>query len=648
MHCLKRSLALSAMFGGLVGAAGLVQPAHADQTYNSGSIVLKRAGHNQWGAPGEYGILDWKKTHPFAFSQRFGPVVDVGIDPVSDTVGGGLEFNVNGEVGVGITVTGKNGEVNVTYPMNVVLTYPDPRTLRPGDTFTIHSSFARSGNGTLSTSAPDFGFKLRGILSGTLGIDAAIWYPGPLDSRVTLLEPTGVDLSTTIFDTDFPGFKEVVGATGDFSLFDGVVEGTYKFPSVKATGGNGPGSSLVASGSDEFIHVEASITEAILLAVTGAPIDLQGSDSIFDGALSYEYSLLDLYLGGGFSLLQNFEFNPKPLVSLQLSNGETKTFYVGDSITLTMPAPAPGAVANDLTLAPTFTTEGTVRNKSDLRATVGLYFEPLTLGLGVHVGPVDFDETWSPFGTITIFEEQFDVSLIDKTFTMKGFNAVNGTPFTVEGYRYATPTLSQVTPQLVKLNSGAFSLGVTGTNFVDAYTNGSGTSAGSKVRWDGSERPTTFGSDTQLTAAISAADAAVEGVHQVTVQNPAPGGGASNNVPVIVDGTPPVIAGTATPSVLDKTGNPNLLISVTVAGKITDALSGVDPSTARFAVSDEYHQIEPTGAVTVNGDGTYSFVVRLSPTRQAKDTNGRLYTITLQAKDKLGFTATKTVTVTAQ
>jgi uncharacterized protein (TIGR03437 family) len=64
----------------------------------------------------------------------------------------------------------------------------------------------------------------------------------------------------------------------------------------------------------------------------------------------------------------------------------------------------------------------------------------------------------------------------------------------------------------------AFTLTVNGTNFV----------TGAKVRWNGNERETTVVNSTHLTAAIPATDIASVGIAQVTVLNPAPGGGVSN------------------------------------------------------------------------------------------------------------------------
>ena len=54
--------------------------------------------------------------------------------------------------------------------------------------------------------------------------------------------------------------------------------------------------------------------------------------------------------------------------------------------------------------------------------------------------------------------------------------------------------------------------------------------ASSVVRWNGSDRPTTFASSNQLTAQISESDIAAAGTAAVTVFNPPPGGGSSNSL----------------------------------------------------------------------------------------------------------------------
>jgi 6-phosphogluconolactonase (cycloisomerase 2 family) len=80
------------------------------------------------------------------------------------------------------------------------------------------------------------------------------------------------------------------------------------------------------------------------------------------------------------------------------------------------------------------------------------------------------------------------------------------------------PALVSLSPSSVAAGGAAFTLTCTGTNFV----------SGAAVRWNGSNRSTTFVSSTRLTAAITASDIATAGTVSVTVFNPAPGGGASN------------------------------------------------------------------------------------------------------------------------
>lgn len=79
------------------------------------------------------------------------------------------------------------------------------------------------------------------------------------------------------------------------------------------------------------------------------------------------------------------------------------------------------------------------------------------------------------------------------------------------------PTVLSIAPNHVDVGAAGFDLVVTGTDFLP----------GAVVRWNGADRATTFASETQLTAAIDAADVATEGTAMVDVVNPGPGGGPS-------------------------------------------------------------------------------------------------------------------------
>jgi hypothetical protein len=109
--------------------------------------------------------------------------------------------------------------------------------------------------------------------------------------------------------------------------------------------------------------------------------------------------------------------------------------------------------------------------------------------------------------------------------------------------------------------------------------------------------------------------------------------------------TPPVIKITATPDTL---WPPNgRLVPVTVSGTITDAGSGVAPSTATFEVKDEYGLIQPRGQITtLDMTGNYTFTIQLQASRKGNDKDGRQYTITVSAEDDAGNTGSATAIVT--
>ncbi|HRQ66566.1 MAG TPA: S8 family serine peptidase, partial [Xanthomonadaceae bacterium] len=79
------------------------------------------------------------------------------------------------------------------------------------------------------------------------------------------------------------------------------------------------------------------------------------------------------------------------------------------------------------------------------------------------------------------------------------------------------PVLSSISPDSAMAGSGPITLTATGSNFM----------LGSRVRWNGTDRDTTFVNATTVTATIPAGDLTWAGTRDVTVFNPAPGGGTS-------------------------------------------------------------------------------------------------------------------------
>jgi 6-phosphogluconolactonase (cycloisomerase 2 family) len=100
-----------------------------------------------------------------------------------------------------------------------------------------------------------------------------------------------------------------------------------------------------------------------------------------------------------------------------------------------------------------------------------------------------------------------------------GGGASNSLNFTItQPNQNPVPSIAELNPAGALAGGPALVVTVKGANFI----------AGSKVRWNGVDRPTTFIGTTTLQVQIAAADVAQPGDSAVTVINPAPGGGTSN------------------------------------------------------------------------------------------------------------------------
>ncbi len=140
--------------------------------------------------------------------------------------------------------------------------------------------------------------------------------------------------------------------------------------------------------------------------------------------------------------------------------------------------------------------------------------------------------------------------------------ASNAQTFTVNN---PVPSIATILPTSVAAGSGSFTLTVNGTNFLPS----------SIVTFNGLPLATTFMNSTQLTATVPASDVAASQTAQIAVINPAPGGGNSTPLNLIVAlPTPPVITVTA-PANNSSTNTP----TVQVSGSVDD----------------------PTAALTING-----------------------------------------------
>jgi 6-phosphogluconolactonase (cycloisomerase 2 family) len=169
-------------------------------------------------------------------------------------------------------------------------------------------------------------------------------------------------------------------------------------------------------------------------------------------------------------------------------------------------------------------------------------------------------------------------------------NTVN---FTITSGTNPVPTINSLDPSCAPVGGQALTLFVFGSNFV----------ASSVVRWNGSDRPTTFGDSSGLTAQISTSDIAVAGTAAVTVFNPAPGGGSSNSLTftttaggvgpqsIAVDPTGKFayVANTGCPSAFD--GN----VSMYTVDATTGALASIGPPVDSLDEGGHSVTVDPSG-----------------------------------------------------
>ncbi len=174
-----------------------------------------------------------------------------------------------------------------------------------------------------------------------------------------------------------------------------------------------------------------------------------------------------------------------------------------------------------------------------------------------------------------------------------------------------SPSITVLAPNTVIAGSSAFTLTVSGTNFL----------ASSVVRWNGNNRATTFGSSTQLAASITAADVATGGSANVTVFNSTPGGGASSAVTFSITSPCSYAIAPATRSFTSAGGNGSSSIT-TATGCAWTATS-----------NDNWLTIN-AGSSSGSGNGTVNFAVAANTGASRNGTltiAGKTFTVTQDA-----------------
>ena len=162
-----------------------------------------------------------------------------------------------------------------------------------------------------------------------------------------------------------------------------------------------------------------------------------------------------------------------------------------------------------VTLANGFGGSGDWIAMANAGASNGSYINFLYVGNGIT------DKSWTFTLPSTAGQDEFRLFL-NNTYTRAATSPI----VTVDSSINPLPAVTSLSPSTIPAGGAPFTLNVNGSGFVSA----------SSVRWNGSPRPTTFVSATQVQAAITATDVASGGTASVTVFSPTPGGGTSSSL----------------------------------------------------------------------------------------------------------------------
>jgi len=262
---------------------------------------------------------------------------------------------------------------------------------------------------------------------------------------------------------------------------------------------------VTGSGFNAFSVLQWNGTPRPTSVVNARTLTTPLSASDLQSAGSADVSVVNPAPGGGGSASLSFTIDPPPTLAISAA-----TVGPGGSETVTLNAGF-GGPRDWIALAAV----GAV-NTSYLQWT--------------YIGEGLTSRTWTVTMPSTAGSYEF------RLFLNGGYTrAATSATITVDGSINPVPLIKTIAPTQAVAGGPAFTLAV----------NGSGFTASSIVRWNGSNRTTTFVSSTQLQAAVGPSDIAAAGTAQVTVQSPAPGGGTSAPVAFTIT-SPPILSVSAT------------------------------------------------------------------------------------------------------
>lgn len=341
----------------LIIILGLGLPsASAKDSFND--LVFETTAQNLWGegsaskegASYSFVNLDWHYSKSFGYIISAWDIADdlgigsllelFGLDDDLDDVAVGAEFygGSDGVIKAGLSYGLDSGSVDVSLPVELTLTFPDPNTFAAGQNITIGSSFDYGSGAYLNTIPP----AIEMFLGGAFGVKAGVGgklclgycqIVGPLvEIPNNFTDPwTPLDLTIVSIAKDgkaeigFPGgpsFTLPHTVTTTETIATGI-SGDIELPKVQTTSNQELDGSLIAEGEHTFIDLDVDL-DFWLTKATKIPLGL----TFYYGDVTIDIQALDIDFNIDFTEKRNAELKPTTMVSLGF--GESVEFTVID------------------------------------------------------------------------------------------------------------------------------------------------------------------------------------------------------------------------------------------------------------------------------------------------------------------------------
>ncbi len=528
---------------------------------------------------------------------------ETSLSPTSATAGGAaFTLTVNGTGFVSTSVVKFNGAAKTT-------TFVNATQLTAAITA---ADIATAGTATVTVTNPAPGGGTSGNLSFTINAVS-----GPM---LTSIAPTSATAGGTAFTLTLTGTGFVAGATVNFGTNPAITPSSVTSSQIVTTI---PAADIATAGTVNITVTNPAgdgTSNAQTFTVNNpAPTETSLSPtSATAGGAAFTLTVN----GTGFVSTSVVKFNGAAKTSTFVSATQLTAAITAADIatagtaTVAVTNPAPSGTSN----AVSFTINNPVPTLTSLlpsSAVAGSTAFTLTVnGVGfVNGAIVNFNG--APKATTFVSNTQITAAILGSDIAGPGtanVTVTNPAPtlglsgaqvFTISSPNGPVPTISSLGPTHAS-GGTAFTLTINGANFGPK----------SVVNFNGKPETTTFISTTKLSATIPASDVAIVGRMNVTVTNPAPGGGTSTAFPFTVDGYtisgpavaslshghPAMIQITATPTA---NGFPNS-IAFSISGLPAGSTASFSPATLTpngNATPTTLTITEGASAVSVRGAG---------------------------------------------